>query len=102
VIIAEFAGGIVLSAALGFYVLFRQQSFWQIVIGSYLISLGVNYLPMFAYAVSFPTRESARMELADELADKRKAMSKYRRLSLLLLIPLLVPILAFAARKRAR
>jgi hypothetical protein len=101
VIIAEFAGGAVLSAALGLFVLFRQHSFWQVVLGVYLICLGINYLPMFAYAVSFPTRESAQSELAGELTDRRRAMSKYRRQSLLLLIPLLVPILAVAARQRS-
>ena len=68
----------------------------------YLISLGINYVPMFAYAVAIPTREGARAELGDELSDKRRAMSKYRRQSLLLLIPLLVPTLAFAARRQRK
>jgi hypothetical protein len=102
VIVAEFAAGVVLSAALGLFVLFRQHSFWQIVLGKYLISLGINYLPMFAYAVAIPTRERAREEIAGELGDDGRAMSKYRRQSLLLLVPLLVPILAFAARQRPR
>jgi hypothetical protein len=102
VIVAEFAGGAALSAALGLFVLLRQHSFWQIVLGVYLICLGINYVPMFAYAVAIPTRERAREEIAEELGDKRRAMSKYRRQSLLLLIPLLVPILAFAARRRPR
>ncbi len=102
VIVAEFAGGVALSAGLGLFVLLRQHSFWQIVLGVYLICLGINYVPMFAYAVAIPTRERAREEIAEELGDKRRAMSKYRRQSLLLLIPLLVPILAFAARQRSR
>ena len=59
VIVAEFAGGAVLSAALGLFVLFRQHSFWQIVLGVYLICLGINYVPMFAHAVAIPTRERA-------------------------------------------
>lgn len=102
VIVAEFAGGVVLSTALGLFVLMRQHSFWQIVLGVYLICLGLNYVPMFAYAVAIPTREQAREAIADELADKGRAMSKYRRQSLLLLIPLLVPILAFGARSKSR
>lgn len=100
VILAEFAGGVVLSTALGVFVLLRQHSFWQIVLGVYLVCLGLNYVPMFAYAVAFPTREQAREAIADELADKRRAMSKYRRQSLLLLIPLLAPIIALAHRRR--
>jgi uncharacterized protein affecting Mg2+/Co2+ transport len=48
---------------------------------------------MFAYTVSIRNKQNAQTELADELWEKRKAMSKYRRLSVLLLVPLLVPVL---------
>ena len=46
---------------------------------------------MFAYTVPIDNTQNAQAELADELTDKRQAMSKYRRLSLLLLVPLLQP-----------
>jgi hypothetical protein len=99
-IIGEFAAGALLSAALGVFVLFRSHSFMQVALGLYLISLGVNYVPMLAYAVAITREHSARAELADELKDERGAMAKYRRQSVLLLVPLLVPILALVQQRR--
>ena len=93
-IIGEFASGVLLCAALGTFVLFRGHSFWQAILGLYLISLGINYVPMLAYAVAITKRHSAEAEMGDELMDERRAMVKYRRQSLLLLVPLLVPMLA--------
>ena len=98
-IIAEFAGGVLLCLALGTFVLFRAASFWQFALGVYLISLGVNYVPMLIYAVAITRGRSARAEMADELNDKRRAMAKYRRYSIILLIPLLVPIVALRQRR---
>jgi hypothetical protein len=93
-ILVEYAGGVLLSVALGVLALFRGHTFWQILVGVYLICLGINYLPMLVYTLAIANKQNARAEIADELADKRKAMSKYRRKSLLLFVPLLVPILA--------
>jgi hypothetical protein len=92
-VFAEYAFGVLFSMALGIFVLFRGHSVWQVLLGTYLICLGINYVPMFAYTVSIRNKQNAQTELADELWEKRKAMSKYRRLSVLLLVPLLVPIL---------
>jgi hypothetical protein len=99
-ILGEFAAGVLLSTALGIFVLLRGHTFWQVVLGAYLICLGINYVPMFFYAVAITRQQSARGELAGELADKRKAMSKYRHQSLVLLIPLAAPILV-ATRPRS-
>lgn len=101
-IIAEFAAGVVLSTALGLFVLVRGHSFWQSLLGVYFLCLGINYAPMFAYAMAIPTRHQARKEMAEELADRGRAMAKYRRLSVLLLIPLVVPVLAFVARQKTK
>lgn len=78
-ILAEFGAGVLLSTALGIFVLVHGHSFWQAVLGVYLVCLGINYIPMFAYAVDITRKQSAREEIAQELADKGKAMSKYRR-----------------------
>jgi hypothetical protein len=99
-VIAEFAGGVVLCAALGTFVLFRAHSLKQLVLGLYLISLGINYLPMLVYALAITRADSARAEMGDELDNKRWAMTKYRRQSVLLLVPLLVPIVALVWLKR--
>ncbi len=95
-IIAEFAGGVFLCIALGAFVLFRGHSFWQLALGLYFISLGINYVPMLVYAVGITRGQSARAAMGDELHDKRRAMAKYRRSSIALLVPLLVPVLALA------
>lgn len=100
-IIAEFAGGVLLCIALGAFVLFKGHSLWQLALGLYLISLGLNYVPMLVYAVAITKGQSARAEIGDELLDKRRAMAKYRHQSLLLLAPLVVPILALAQSRGA-
>jgi Ca2+/Na+ antiporter len=91
-VLVEYAIGVFFSAALGLFVLFRSRSFWQVVLGIYLICLGINYLPMLAYTVSIANKDSAQAELGAELSDKPAAMSKYRRQSLLLLVPLFLPL----------
>ena len=100
IIVAEFAGGVLLCVALGMFVLSRGHSFWQFILGLYLISLGINYVPMLFYAVAITRGRIARAEMGDELRDERRAMAKYRRQSILLLVPLLVPILALAQERR--
>jgi hypothetical protein len=75
-IIAEFAGGVLLCVALGMFVLFRGHSFWQFILGLYLISLGINYVPMLFYAVAITRGRSARAEMGDELRDQRQAMAR--------------------------
>lgn len=99
-IIAEFASGVVLCVALGIFVLVRGNSFWQMALGLYIISLGINYVPMLIYALVMTKYKSARTELGDELNDQRRAMAKYRRKSLLLLVPLLVPLVALCREHR--
>ncbi len=91
-VLAEYAIGAFFSAALGLFVLFRSHSFWQAVLGIYLICLGINYIPMLAYTLSIANKQSAQAELGAELSDKPAAMSKYRRQSLLLLVPLFLPL----------
>ena len=93
-ILAEFAAGVVLSATLGALVLWRARSSSQIVLGLYFVALGINYVPLLLHAVNIRSRECARRELGTELDDKGRAMAKYRRQSLYLLIPLVTPIAA--------
>lgn len=97
-IITEFAVGVFFSAALGVFTLLRSHSISGLLIGLYLISLGVNYIPMLVYAITVRGYEKARLELGGELISKRAAMSKYRRQSLWLLVPLAVPLFALLHR----
>ena len=99
-VIAEFAFAVAFSPALGIFVLLRGRSFWQVALALYFISLGINYVPMLLYAIAIARDNSARAEIGDELNDKRRAMTKYRRQSLALLIPLVVPAAALARERQ--
>ena len=93
-IIAEFSCGVLLCTALGVSTLLRAGSFWQITLGAYLICLGINYVPMLVYSIAISRGQSARIEIGEELNNCRRAMAKYRRQSMYLLVPLLVPAIA--------
>lgn len=97
-IITEFAAGVLLSLALGVFIVLRAGSFWQFIIGLYFVSLGLNYVPMLLFAIAITRAKSAHAEIGDELQDKRRAMAKYRRQSLFLLVPLVSPIAALRQR----
>lgn len=96
--LAEYAFGILFSIALGIFVMLRAHSIWQVALGGYFICLGINYIPMLAYTISLANKERAQTELGEELKQERRAMAKYRRLSLLLLVPLSVPALSIVRR----
>jgi hypothetical protein len=91
-VVAEYAIGSFGSVFLGLFVLIRGHSPWQVALGMYLICLGINYLPMLRFAVAVRNKQNAQSDLRDEVPEKKSSMTKYRRLSLLLLVPLLVPI----------
>ena len=102
-ILAEFSLGVFLSAAIGLLTLKRSHSGWGILVGAYLLSLAVNYVPLLLYAIAIVRQRSAQEEVAHEVADRNRSLRRYRRQSLLLLIPFAVPILAFAQeRQKAR
>jgi hypothetical protein len=97
-VVVEYCLGVLLSVALGLFVLIRSHSVWQVTLGVYLICVGINYIPMFLYTISIANKQNAQAELGSELTEKRKAMAKYRRISLLLLVPFVLPVLAISGR----
>src|SRR5262249_5006471 len=98
---SEFTFGVLFSAALGVFVLLRgHRSPAQIALGLYFISLGLNYIPMLVFAIAINKAKSARAELGNELDNKRAAMKEYRRQSLWLLVPLVVPIVALTRTRK--
>ena len=108
VILTEFGLGVlgsmtlgILSMRAGFH---RFHSARMTLFGAYLLFLGINYLPLLLHAIDMARHGSARQEIADELGNKRATFRKYRRQSLFLLLPLVVPIAAIVQemhRKRA-
>ena len=93
-ILAEFSIGVFGSLGLGFLTLLRTHSLGGTVFGAYLVSIGVNYVPLLVHAIDIVRHGTAHQEIADELPEKHRVFRKYRRQSLLLLVPLVVPILA--------
>ena len=103
-IISEFTVGVVGPLALGAFIAVRARSVGQYVMALYFITLGVNYVPLLVYVLLLRQRSTARAEIASELGvNQRRTLGRYRRGSLLLLIPLVVPVLALVqARRNAR
>ncbi|TAM83964.1 MAG: hypothetical protein EPN47_03920 [Acidobacteria bacterium] len=95
-IYAEYLVGVVLGLSFGFFVLGRSQSMWHRALGVYLVCLGANYVPMLIYTIAIGSRQNAQAEIADELAEsgQQRTMSRYRKVSLFLLVPLMAPVLA--------
>jgi len=96
VILAEFSIGVVGSLALGLLTLLRGHSGGAVALGFYLLLIGINYIPLLLYAIRIVHLGRASDEIADEQASKHGMFRKYRRQSLLLLVPLAVPMLALA------
>ena len=90
------------SPALGVFVLLLGRGTpAEIALGFYFISLGLNYVPMLVYAVAINKTKSAGTVLGNELDDKRAAMTTYRRQSIWLLVPLIVPIVALTQGRKS-
>jgi hypothetical protein len=62
--------------------------------GVYLITLGVNYVPMLFHAIDLVRKGSARHEISEVATDRQRLFRKYRGQSLWLLVPLVAPIVA--------
>ena len=105
-ILTEFGLGMVGLDALGWFTLRagirREQGAWLIAWGLYMLGLGINYVPLFLHAISIARRGRAREEIADEVGDRRGAARKYRRQSLVILIPMVVLVLATMQELRRR
>lgn len=100
IILTEFALGVIGPIALGVMTLHTAQSLQMDIFGWYLVALGLNYVPLLLYAVNIVRRGTAQAEVADEAGDRTRVFRRYRRQSLLLLLPLVVPIIAAVQERR--
>ena len=106
-ILAEFVLTVGLSGALGVFCLsffFRSPDhpLLAIILGVVLLWITVNYVPLLIYAIGFVRHKNAESEVAFELAHKERYARKYMLQSLLLAVPLVVPILAVVQERRKR
>lgn len=98
--IGNFAGIALLCLPRGGLILW-QADFWQMLMfGFYFVSLCANYVVLLFFAFEINNRERARHEIGDELNRQHGAMGEYRRQSMYLLLPFVVPIAALQRRYR--
>jgi len=102
-ILAEYALGILLPIALGLISIragyFRPvRTPWQIGLGIWLVCIGINYVPLFIYAVLIALGGSVKEEGQPEIAHARK----YSVQQTVILVPFLVVILAVVQEVQGR
>ncbi len=99
--IGNFACTALLCLCLGAFLLWRANTYQQLTFGFYFVSLSINHILMLLHAWEVNNREGARAEIGDELNRKGSAMAEYRRQSIYLLLPLVVPIVALQRHFRS-
>lgn len=72
----------------------RAPSWDVVAFGTYLLLLGLNYVPLSIYGAKIARGQSAASEVEYELAHRERYARKYGLQSLLLFVPLVVPVLA--------
>ena len=98
-ILAEFIVAVVVPGVFGPLVLFAffhnpAHPFAQLFVGCVFSWIAINYVPLLLYSISITRRKSAQREVAFELEHKDYYTRKYTMQSLLLVLPLVVPVLA--------
>ena len=98
--IGNFAGIAILCLSLGGLILWHADSYQMLTLGFYFVSLCANYVVLLFFAFEINNGERARSEIGDELNRQHGAMGEYRRQSMYLLLPLVVPIVALQRHYR--
>ena len=106
-ILAEFIAAVILGAGFGafsFFAFFRNPDhpFFDFIVGFVLMWIAINYVPLLLYTISISRRKSAALEVAYELEHKDFYARKYTLQSLLLVLPLVVPVLAISQEVQQR
>lgn len=106
-ILAEFAIGVAFCGIFGIfslYIFFSSpgHTFFSAIIGFFLSWVALNYVPLLLYSINIVRRKSAQLEVAFELEHKDFYGRKYTFQSLLLVLPLIVPILALYQETQKR
>jgi hypothetical protein len=97
VVIAEYALGVILPLALGTLsiragIAERPLMNWQTLLGIWLVTISVNYVPLFVYAVTIARARRVRDEGLAEIANARR----YGIQQVMILVPMLVVAVALA------
>jgi len=103
VIVTEYALGVMLSLVVGIFSLrvgLAQQDLvnWQTILGSWLVTISANYVPLFLYAVAIARAGTVREAGLPEFAQA----GRYGIQQAIILVPLFVVFLAFAQERQRR
>ena len=106
-ILAEFALGVLGSGGFGAFSLFAffhnsDHPFPEAFMSCFLLWIAMNYVPLLLYAISIVRGKSAQLEVAFELEHKDFYARKYTTQSVLLVLPLVVPVLAIVQEVQRR
>ena len=107
-ILAEFALAIIICGTLGalslsFFFRTSDHPLFAGMIGLALSWIALNYIPLFLHALSLVKRQSAKLEVASELEDRKLITRRHGFQSMiLLLLPLVVPVLALVQEIQRR
>ena len=82
-ILAEFGVGVVALNAFGLLTLragIRQEHGVRLMVsGTFMVAVGMNYVPLLLDAIDIARRRTAEKEIADELRERRATLRGYRR-----------------------
>jgi hypothetical protein len=99
-VLIEFAGAVALTGGLAALSLRSgllgpgHPVLWEIAVGGFLASIGVNYLPLLIYAVALVRSGTARQEVAHELEQAQQSQRRYGAQQFLLAVPFAVLVIA--------
>ncbi len=86
--LVEFGVGVFLPLGLGLLFFVRGHGGMRWLLGTYLVLIALNYVPLLIFSLRLRTRENAEEEIADLLND-RAALVRLSKQSLFLLMPIL-------------
>jgi hypothetical protein len=107
-ILIEFGLAIGLGTVLGLWISYSVFSESHpvspilLVLGAYFLFVAINYAPLLLYAITIVHHNSARAEVAAELAEGGKYAWQYGVRQLWLVVPLVMPVLAVTQELRTR
>jgi hypothetical protein len=95
-ILIEFALAVFICGSIGLLILHgANHSPLMIILGSFLLGVSLNYIPLLLYSINIVKHKSAQQEVAYELEHKDTYAGKYTLQSIvLLLMPLAMLLLA--------
>ena len=102
IVFAEYGFAVVVGTAIGVLSLrvglLRTHAAWQVLLGIYLLFLALTYGVLFGLGIAMARRGDAREEVAGEFDKRPATFRKYRKQSLWILVPLVVPLAALRQR----